>query len=377
QQLTEGGGGTPGAYRLAAATSSEILKNNGDTKAWTSWLLTPEEMGLVHASQFDRPDMSVGNNNLYIGWDVACPTKPAVQGCISGREVIRVPLSQIKLAGSTLNFRYLIDPSFDAAAWGNSFTQDTGNEAFWEGQNGTSSLNVFSWKEGSNTINISKDIPLTNWVVNFAGQLSKTNAIIASPGHVPSVAPPPILGGETTPATPDWLFRASAQWVSGATRAGNKIWFAWNAAPNGNFLQPYIEMVELDISGGFSKVQQVQIWNPVFAFGLPSLSTNACTNEIGLSLAYGGGADYPNHAVGFWGDFLVYTTTPGNVTAANYGDYVTIRRNYTPDLKGAFFDAFGYALQNAGSSGGATLPPSQVNVDVHYVVFGRGGACSK
>jgi hypothetical protein len=373
QQLTENGGGTPGAYRLAAASPAGIKKYNGLTSAWTSWILRPEEMGWPHATQFDRPGMSVGNNYLYIGWDNACPKSPP-PGCIAGRAVIRVPLSQIQLGGSSLSFRYLIDPSFDANAWGNDFTQDTGDQAFWAGQNGTSSLNVYSWSESSTSINVSGDVPLTKWVVNLAGCLTNTGKICSSPGHHPSAAPSPILGGETTPATTDWLFRSSAQWVTG-TRKGNSIWFAWNSAPHDNFPQPYIEMVEID-TAGFTKVQQVEIWNPAFAFGLPSLATNQCTGEIGLSLAYGGGGSYPNHAVGFWGDYLVYPTTSGDVTAANYGDYVSIRRNYTPSLYGAFFDAFGYALTKVGSAGGKVLQPDQVNVTVHYVVFGRPGACA-
>jgi len=110
---------------------------------------------------------------------------------------------------------------------------------------------------------------------------------------------------------------------------------------------------------------------------MPSLATNACTGEIGLSLAFGGGGiDYPNHAVGFWGDFVVYGTTSGSVTTGLYGDYTTIRQDTTPDLHGAFFDAFGYALNKGSSAGGGkVLPQSEVNVDIRHVLFGRGGAC--
>jgi hypothetical protein len=81
--------------------------------------------------------------------------------------------------------------------------------------------------------------------------------------------------------------------------------------------------------------------------------------------------------VGFWGDYVVYPTTAGDVTTSNYGDYLTIRQNHSSDLHGAFFDAFGYALTNAGSGGGSFLSPDQVNVDIRYVIFGRPGACAK
>ncbi len=95
------------------------------------------------------------------------------------------------------------------------------------------------------------------------------------------------------PARPSFLrrkvARGSPQYSSGATRSGDNVWFAWNSAPHDGFPQPYIEMVKINTSGGFSKVQQVQIWNAAFAFALPSLATSACNGEIGLSLAYGGG----------------------------------------------------------------------------------------
>ncbi len=370
QQLFGGTPGSPGAYRLAAASPADIVKYNGQTAAWKSWILTPEDMHSAHATEFDRPSMSVGNNYLYIGWDQSCPAPlpPSTFGCISGREVIRVKLSQIQAGGPTIRFRYLTDPSFDTTAWGNDVTGDTGDEAFWAGLNLTTSLRVFSWAEGSDTIHVSKDIGLTTWVANVGDGAS---------GHLPSIAPLPVPGksGLTGPTRRDWLYRSSGQWGS-ATRSGDNVWFAWNSGPHDSFLQPYIEMVEINTSPDFAKVQQVQIWNPAFAFGLPALATSACNGEIGLSLAYGGGAYYPNHAVGFWGDYVVYTTTTGNLTSPYYGDYVTIRQSNAPGLS-AFFDAFGYALQNAGSSGATVIPLSQVNLDVRYVVFGRSGACSQ
>jgi len=196
-------------------------------------------------------------------------------------------------------------------------------------------------------------------------------------GHMGSVAPVPALGGETTPPVQDWLFRKSDDAITGATRQGSDIWFAWNAAPNPNLNLPqhYIEMVAIDTLANFTAVQQTQIWNAAYAYGLPSLSTNTC-GEIGFSLAYGGGSYFPNHAVGFVGDYTVYPTTSGSVTGSEYGDYVTIRRNYTSDPHGAFFDAFGYALTKASGSG-FVLSGDQVNIDVRHVVFGRPGGCAQ
>jgi len=368
QQLTQNGGGSPGAYRLAAARPADIIKYNGEKDAWTSWLFVPEQMNFNHVTEFDRPAMSVGDNYLYIAWDQSCPkTVPPGSPCVGGREIIRVPLDNIK-AGRTLHYNYLIDPSFDGSAWGDNPTEDTGDTVFWLGQNGTSSMQVFSWPESSTFIFESAPITVSTWFVNWAG---------GSKGHVPSNAPYPVAGSPESPVSQDWLYRSSAQWIPGATRSGNHIWFAWNSAPHDNFPQPYIEMLDIDTTT-FTRTKQVQIWNPNFAFGIPALATNACTKEIGLSLAYGGGSDYPNHAVGIWGDYLVHPTTNGSATGSEYGDYLTIRQNSASDLHGAYFDAFGYALVNNGSAGTATtLPASAVDVDTHHVVFGRPGVCGQ
>jgi hypothetical protein len=50
---------------------------------------------------------------------------------------------------------------------------------------------------------------------------------------------------------------------------------------------------------------------------------------------------------------------------------VTIRQDPSSSLNGAFFDAFGYGLNSVPPPGSGT------NTDVHYVVFGRSGACSE
>lgn len=367
QQLTQSGPGTPGAYRLAAASPADIIKFNGQKDAWRTWLITPEQMHFNHVTEFDRPGLSVGDNYLYIGWDQNCPmTVPPGKPCIAGREVIRVPLAGIQ-AGGGLNYGYLLDPSLDATAWGDYPTEDTGDTVYWLGANGTSSMQVFYWPESSTFIFESAPITVSAWNVNYAG---------GNAGHVASNAPYPIVGGTEMATSADWLYKGSAQWMT-ATRAGHVIWFAWNAAPSGNIPQPYIEMLGID-TATFTKLSQGQIWNPSYAFGLAALATNACTQEIGVSLAYGGGPFYPNHAVGFWGDNLLFTTTAGSATGSSYGDFLSIRQNSASDLHGAYFDAFGYALQNNATAGAAMiLPDSAVNVQTQHVVFGRPGVCGQ
>ncbi|MCI0724615.1 MAG: hypothetical protein L0338_37470 [Acidobacteria bacterium] len=130
-----------------------------------------------------------------------------------------------------------------------------------------------------------------------------------------------------------------------------------------SFPQPHIEIVTLDRANNFNKIQQVQVWNPDFAFAYPALSRNICTNEIGMSFEFGGGGNFQNHVVGFWGDFIAYITTSSNVGSTRFGDYATIRQApITPENPGNLFTAFGY---------GRNSSPSGTISDVHYVLFGR------
>ena len=333
----------PNGVRFASASPADIISSGGT--AWTYWNLTPDVFGEPLGTGFDYPDLSVGDNYLYMSWDVGWPGCPT--GCNKGHLVARIPLSQIQ-AGGTVDIGYTT-PSDSGSAWGAHLSQNTGDEIFWAGQlnNSTQSLRVFSLAESSNSY-FWRDRGVSSW---------STSGI-----------------SSTTPDGKDWLNKASGfpgTATIGATRSGDQVWFAWNAGTDGNFSQPHVELVELERSSDFKVLHQYQIWNNSYAFAYPALATNSCTGEVGLSLEYGGNSSYyENHVVGFWGDFVVYITTGSDVGTGRYGDYVTLRRAPRSDSNpGNLFDAFGYGL-NSVSGGGTT-------VDVHYVQFGRpASACN-
>ena len=320
-------------YRLAAASPTDII-NSGGT-AWTYWNLTPPVFGEPAGTSFDYPDLSVGNNSLYISWDGN-----------GGFQVARTSLSGIQ-AGGTISIDFT-HPSDAPMAWGSHLTQNTADEIFWAGHNNNSSTRVFSLKEGSITY-FWRDVGISSWANN---------------------APT-----STTPDGQDWLAKNfngpggnsfPRNGIIGATRSGNQLWFAWTAGTDSNFKQAHVEMVTLDRSNNFTKTQQVQIWNNSYAFAYPALATNACTGEVGLSFEYGGNGNYENHVVGFWGDFVAYIDTGSNVGTTRFGDYVTIRQMPPTDANpGNLFSAFGYGLNSVPPPGGGT------RTDVHYVSFGR------
>jgi len=323
-------------YRLASASPADIIKSGGT--AWTYWNLPSTIFGQPNGTGLDYPDLSVGNNSLYTSWDVGFPTCP--KGCSSGFQVSRISLAGIK-AGGTITIDYT-NPADASMAWGGHLMQNTLDEIFWAGHNSNSQMRVFSLQEGSNTY-FWRDVGISSWA---------NNALTS-----------------TTPDGRNWLsgsggFPGNA--VIGSTRVGNRLWFAWSAGTDSNFKQPHVEMVTLDRNNNFNKIQQVQIWNSSYAFAYPSLATNACTNEVGLSFEYGGNGKYENHVVGFWGDFVAYITTGSNVGTTRFGDYVTIRQApKTQSDPGNLFAAFGYGLNSPPPPGTGT------QTDIHYVLFGR------
>jgi len=331
-----------GGYRLASARPADIA-NNFFT-AWTYWNLTPAVFGQPAGTGFDYPDMSVGNDFLYLSWDAGfgCPA-----GCSSGFQVARIPLAGIQ-AGGTIGIGFT-NPSDATMAWGSHVSQNTFDEVFWAGHNNNSSMRVFSMADASNSY-FWRDVGVSSWANN-----------------APSSTTPDgrdWLGKNFSGATGGGAFPRNA--VIGATRSGNRVWFAWSAGTNSTFQQAHVEMVALNRGNNFSLDQQVQIWNSDYAFAYPALATLACNGEVGLSLEYGGNGNYENHVVGFWGDFIVYITTGSDVGTSRFGDYVTLRQEPADETNpGNLLNAFGYGLNSIAPPGSGT------QVDVRHVLFGR------
>ncbi len=326
-------------YRLAVASPAQIISSNGT--AWTYWNLTPQVFGQPAGTGLDYPDVSVGNNQLYMSWDMGagCPA-----GCTSGFQVVRTSLAGLQAGGTiTLGFT---NPAHGTMAWGSKISQNTLDEVFWAGHNSNSQMRIFSLQEASNSY-FWRDRNVSSWPNNRPTSLTPDNRDwLAKNFNGP--------GGNSFPRNG----------VIGATRAAGRVWFGWTAGTNSFFQQAHVELVAFDPGNSYSKTQQVQIWNNDYAFAYPALANNLCSNEVGLSLEYGGNGHYENHVVGFWGDFVVYVTTNSNVGTTRFGDYVTLRqRPGTTENPGNLFDAFGYGLRSA--AGGGTT------VDIRYVTFGR------
>jgi hypothetical protein len=185
---------------------------------------------------------------------------------------------------------------------------------------------VFSWKESS-TAPTSNDISVASW----------------SSGPYSSV----------TPDGRNWLQRADGR-HTGATMAGNELWFAWGSAKGGVNARPnpFVQIARIN-ANTMTLVENINLWDPNSAVLYAGLSTNA-NNEVGASYTIGGGTRFPTHVVGILTGTRRQATTFASTRGPadnKWGDYLTVRRNY-PNEK--LFCATGYSLLSGAGASDAT-----------------------
>jgi hypothetical protein len=111
-----------------------------------------------------------------------------------------------------------------------------------------------------------------------------------------------------------------------------------------NFPQSHIQ-IEVLRASNYSPIAQMQVWNKTIAFAYPSLASGL-NGDVAMSLGFGGGGNDASHAVGFWGDFVVFPTTTSDTSINRFGDYVTVRRT----TQGNSFSAAGYSTRVANKT---------------------------
>lgn len=296
--------------RIAYATTARVK-----TGSWRFFDITPASLGLGPGIWLDFPDLATGSNMLYMTSNAF-----AAAGPWKASAVVRIRLSSF--TSGTLSATRSIStthPSLRVA-------QNCGTTAFFVAHNSTSSIRVFKWPEGS-AAPTSVNVAVASW----------------SSGPYSSV----------TPDGRNWLARADGR-HTGATLAGNELWFAWGSAKGGANArpQPFVQIARINATT-LSLIENVNLWDPNSAIGYAGLGTNA-NNEVGASYTIGGGPRFPTHVV------AILTGTPRNVTTFTsargpadnkWGDYLTVRRNYANEK---LFCASGYTLQNGAGASDAT-----------------------
>jgi hypothetical protein len=206
----------------------------------------------------DFPDLAVGANYLYVTTNCFGPDQQTV-----GSAVVRIPIASIDGGSPTAEKFVSLDFfSFRVA-------QNCGTTAYFAAHKDTSTLIVYSWPE-SQPVPTPQDVPTARWI--------GTNGYISR-----------------TPDGRRWLDRADPR-ITGATLAGNELWFAWGVDADSNHRpKPFVQMARISATN-MTLIEDVNLFDTDSAICYAGLATNA-NNEVGVSYAIGG-AVFPSHVVG-------------------------------------------------------------------------------
>jgi hypothetical protein len=317
--------------RLAFAKTEDLKGGR-----WKIFDITTRMLG-IPGFFMDFPDLAVGASFLYMTTNCFGP-----DGTTVGSAVVRIPFKGIDEGKPT------IEKYVDMNLFSFRVAQNCGETAYFAAHKDTSTLAVFSWPGGKATP-VSQDLAVARW--------------IGTNGY--------------TSRTPDgrrWLDRADPR-ITGATLAGDELWFAWGVDANSNHRQnPFVQMARIKVTESnkgtqLSLIEDVNLFDSDSAICYAGLATNA-DNEIGVSYMIGGAVP-PSHVVGFMsGDRRSLVVQNGNRGPLpdsqghfDWGDYLTTRPVF-PDRKR--FAAAGYAL--LGKKDGDNLDATP-----HLVIFARSG----
>jgi hypothetical protein len=309
--------------RLAFATTADVVQGR-----WRLFDLTTQILN-VGGAFMDFPDLAVGANCLYVTTNIFGPVDHV------GSAVIRIPFSSIQSGQVTAQPFVSMDlQSFRVA-------QNCGTTAFFAAHKDTSTLALYSWDEAQ-----SAPVPHSVGVARWIG------------------------GNGYHSRTPDgrrWLDRADPR-ITGATLAGNELWFAWSVDSGSNHRpKPFVQIARID-SSNLTLVENINIFDGDSAICYAALGTNA-NNEVGMSYMMGGGSRFPSHVIGILtgtrNDVVVATSDRGPLDPQSgkgeWGDYLTVRRVFPNE---SLFVATGYTMRGSGDGSNQDATP-------RFVVFGR------
>lgn len=312
--------------RLAFARTADVA-----AKRFRIFDITARSLG-VPGTFLDFPDLAVGKNFLYMTTNIFPPDSLEV-----GSAVVRIRISSIE-QGPIQAQRFV---NLEQAGY--RVAQNCGTTAFFAAHEDTSTLRVFSWGEGR-ARPTSKLVPVSRWIGGNGYQ-------------------------SRTPDGRRWLDRADPR-LTGATLAGNELWFAWSVNRGSNMrTRPFIQIARID-STTMRTLENINIFDQDSATAYPALSANVA-NEVGISYFIGGGMRFPTLVVGILTGLRreMHVAESGRGPLADddgshqWGDYLGLRPVF-PERK--LFASSGYVMKGAGSGDG-----SNRDCTPHYVTYGR------
>jgi hypothetical protein len=358
----------PNALRVAWAKPADVVANFNT--AWTWVDLRSSFLGFGN-DWLDFPDLSTSGGFLYASVD------DVTRG---GLVVARISFADLAKPGGNVITVEWTDPANGKEALASHLVQNAAGTMYWAGHTSTSKLRIFSWADNSAQY---------SWTEREHNGYANTDYTSKAPDGQYWFAPKP-KGDAITGAVRKPFFGLIPP---GGTAPPNELWFAWNAARDTNFKQPYIRIVKV-AEDTLNPIGIHDIWNDGFAFAYPALAANRTTGEVAISLMWGGGASFLNHAVGFPLDFVMWITTASDVTftadptkvtppgscpdasagatpgrCTRSGDYLSTRR--VGDTSG-LFGTLGYEVKLVDPTKSKDcLSGPGCRQDVRYVEFGR------
>jgi len=291
--------------RVAWATPAAIASD-----FWNAWTYvdlnaanTPGVSGGLGANTnewLDYPDLAWSNTFLYVGVDRGLSNGGQVYG---GRRIVaRLSLSDIA------------NPAIPTVGY--SFAELTGSNGlnkthFVQGAPGqmvvgsldnSSTLRVYTWADNEGGVR-----PASTVVISQIPQGSSYTSIapdntdwlgVSFPGNITGAVYRNVAVGLGAPSREEYLF---------AFDAGTN--------PGGGRAQAYLRLETLTPNGNnYNAFSEYDVWNSAYAYAMGGLGTDG--REIGITLAVGGGTvvGYPQFAVGYKDDFVVYQVTNSNAT---------------------------------------------------------------
>lgn len=353
---------SPNRLRIAWATPAAITANFYN--AWTYADLTGtnvagvgDGLGVAGNEWLDYPDLAWSDSFLYVGVDHGFPTPGKIY---TGRRIVaRMSLADMANASATVVHYDRAELTGSNGLNKTHFIQNAPARMVVGSLDNSSTMRVFTWADSAGTIPSS-----TVGITSIAQGASYTSIAPDGSDWLAVSFPGNITGG---------TFRSTS------TPEGQRAeyLFAFDAGTNAGGGRPraYVRMESLTptASGGtdYTALSEYDIWNSDYAYAMAALGSDG--TEIGITLAVGGGTvGYPQEAVGYRNDFVVYQVTSSNATqTTRFGDYLSTR--LIPG-NGLFFAAEVYdVLLNPLPPGvtSGTCATVGCAARMRYVQFGR------
>jgi hypothetical protein len=303
-------------------------------------------LGINANEWLDYPDLAWSDTFLYVGVDHGTTTPGQVW---TGRRIVaRLSLADmVNSSAATLGYSYA---ELTGANGLNKthFVQAAPGRMVVAALQDSSTLRIFTWKDNEGSIPSPASIGISQ--IQQGATYTSTApdgadwVAVSFPGNITGAAYRRVSTGLGGPVRNEYLFAFDAGVNAGAGR------------PNA-----YVRLETLALDGDtYSVFAEYDVWNGSYAYALAALGSDG--NEIGITLAVGGGTvGFPQFAVGYKDDFVVFQVTNSNATqTSRFGDYVRNRL-----IPGGLFAAEVYDMVLN------PVPPGGVTANMRFVQYGR------